>query len=277
MKKTACASLLAGIGLAGSVLSAPVFAASTEMVERDGHKIAFHVTPGHLPVIVLDAGGGLDSSYWDAFLPELAKKTGAKIITYDRPGFGASDDVPGPWSLESATADLERGLEKLGADHDVILVSHSIAGEIATSLTRAHPGWFKGAVLVDANVPPFFTDEEVARAMKIYEPMIAKIKTAPPSPQTRQLLAVSDSYVETSRAFHAMSWPSSVPVEVIVSEKTPLETPEDAQAWRDAEAAFAKGAPNRKLIVAERSSHDVVHDRPDVIFKAIGAVAGKTP
>lgn len=275
MRKGTYISLLASFGLVTSLVSAPAFAASTEMVERVGRKIAFHVTPGHLPVIVLDAGGGLDSSYWDSIVPELAKRTGAKIITYDRPGFGASDEVPGPWSLESATADLERGLEKLGADHDVILVSHSIAGEIATSLTRSHPWWFKGAVLVDANVPPFFTDPEIARANQLYEPLVAQLKAAPPTPQTKQLLAVSESFVATSRAFHAMTWPASVPVQVIVSEKTPFDTPEDAKAWREAEAEFAKSAPNRKLIIADHSSHDVAHDRPDIILQAVEAAIGK--
>src|SRR3954462_9259258 len=79
---------------------------ATHLIDVDGHKIAFHVTPGHDPTIVLDAGGGSDSSYWDTFVPELAKRTGSKIITYDRAGFGSSDDVSGNWNVHSATRDL---------------------------------------------------------------------------------------------------------------------------------------------------------------------------
>src|SRR5271170_4318106 len=106
----------------------------TQMIPRDGHNIAFHILQGSPPVIVLDGGGGLDSSYWNALVPELAKRTGCKIITYDRAGFGGSHEVPGPWSVLSATDDQANGLQKLGATHNVILVSHSIAGEIATYL-----------------------------------------------------------------------------------------------------------------------------------------------
>jgi hypothetical protein len=37
---------------------APSSTASTlHMITNQGHRLAFHVTPGHLPAIVLDAGG----------------------------------------------------------------------------------------------------------------------------------------------------------------------------------------------------------------------------
>ena len=119
------------------------------------HRLAFHVTPGHLPAIVLDAGGGLDSSYWAKLVPQLAKDTGSEVITYDRAGIGASDEVPGPWKVQDAVSDLAAGLRALGATHDVVLVSHSLAGEIATYFVRDNPGWVSGAVLVDASLPVF--------------------------------------------------------------------------------------------------------------------------
>ena len=260
-----------------SALAQPARPATTQLIDVDGHKIAFHVTPGHEPAIVLDAGGGLDSSYWDTFVPELARRTGSKIITYDRAGFGKSDDVSGDWNVHSATRDLEVGLEKLHATHRVILVSQSLAGEIATYLVGQHPDWFIGAVLVDANVPDYFTDEAIARGQAIYAPILAQIRAAAPTKSGRQLLALSGSFVATSRAFHAVTWPASVPAIVIVSEKTPFEDPADAQWWRDSHAQFAKRAPNRQLVEAVGSSHDVVHDRPEVILKAISAIAAGAP
>jgi pimeloyl-ACP methyl ester carboxylesterase len=258
-------------------LAEPTPTVATQLIDVDGHKIAFHVTPGHDPIIVLDPGGGLDATYWDTIVPELAKRTGSEIITYDRSGFGTSDDVSGAWNVHSATRDLAVGLEKLHATHRVILVSHSIAGEIATYLVGQHPKWFAGAVLVDANVPDYFTDTAIARGQAIYAPMLAAIKAAPPSKEGRQLLAVADSFVETSRAFHRATWPTSVPVIVIVSEKTPFDDPADAQWWKDAHAQFAKRAPNRRLVDAAGSSHDVAHDRPDVILSAISDIAAGSP
>jgi pimeloyl-ACP methyl ester carboxylesterase len=250
-------------------------AAATQMIARAGHKIAFHIQQGALPVIVLDAGGGLDSTYWNTLVPELAKRTGCQIITYDRAGFGGSEEVAGAWNVQSATDDLANGLEKLGATHNVILVSHSLAGEIATYLTRQHPQWISGAVLVDANVPEVFTDDFIDRMSAIYAPIIAATKSAPPSQAGRQLLALSLSFRQTSQAFHRVTWPSPVPAIVIVAEQTPFEAPADKRWWRDAHQQFVDGANNRKLVVADSSSHDVAHDRPDVIIQAVAElVAG---
>jgi pimeloyl-ACP methyl ester carboxylesterase len=246
------------------------------LITSQGHKLAFHVTPGHLPAIVLDAGGGLDSSYWNSIVPVLAKNTGAEVITYDREGMGASDPVPGPWEAQNAVSDLETGLTDLGAAHDVILVSHSEAGEIATYITGQHPGQFAGAVLVDASVPQFSTDTEIARVAAATQAQVKAIQALKPASVTkadRQLLAVAAGYVADQRAYHQVTWPTSVPATVIVSSQTPFPTSApDAQAWRTAQAEFAKAAPNRQLVTAAHSSHDIPLDRPDIVEAQIEAM-----
>ena len=244
------------------------------MIDHDGHRLAFHVTPGRLPAIVLDAGGGLDSSYWKDLVPRLAAATGSEIITYDRAGLGDSDEVPGPWDVKSAVDDLETGLRELGVTKDVILVSHSQAGEVATCFTRANPDTVSGAVLVDANLPEFFTDEEIARVVAATTPQVDAAKAGPSTKESRQLIATAESYVPVHRAYHQVSWPGGVPATVIVSEQTPFaQSPEDAQRWRDAAAAFAKAGPDRTLVTADGSSHDVPIDRPDLVLHEIEKMA----
>src|SRR5690349_14304614 len=104
------------------------------MVDHDGHRLAFHVTAGDLPAIVLDAGGGEDSTQWTAIVAKLHAETKSEIITYDRAGVGDSEAVPGPWDPQAAAGDLEAGLHELGVTKDVVLVAHSQAGEVATYL-----------------------------------------------------------------------------------------------------------------------------------------------
>ncbi|MCQ8193944.1 alpha/beta fold hydrolase [Streptomyces rugosispiralis] len=247
-------------------------AAKTElhMVENDGHRLAFHVTDGSGPVIVLDAGGGEDSSYWKDIVPKVRTATGAKIITYDRAGLGHSETVAGPWQVESAVSDLKTGLHKLGVTKDVILVSHSQAGEIATYLTKENPGLVSGSVLVDASLPPLYTDEEIARIVAANQPAVDAAKKDPSKPQNRQLISTAESYTPMHKAYHHISWPDTVPTTVIVSEKTPFDgSPEDAQRWRDAAATFVRQGPDRTLITAKRSSHDVPKDRPALVLKEI--------
>lgn len=241
------------------------------MIANGDHKLAFNVIPGADPVVVLDAGGGNDSSYWTSFALDLAERTGLKVITYDRAGMGESDAVTGPWDLEAATEDLAAGLRELGTTRNVILVSHSIAGEIATFLTIQHPSWFRGVVLVDANVPDFYTDDMVGALNGEFAPVVASLQGAPSTPASRQLVAVAESFVEVSQAFHKAVWPASVPVVVVAAGQTPFGGEGAvADAWRAAHQSFVAGAPNRKYVTAAKSAHEtMVTDSPDIIRQAI--------
>lgn len=272
-------------GPAGPAASAPAAsapaasapAAGLHMIANNGHRLAFHVTPGHSPTLVLDAGGGEDSSYWDALVTQLSKATGSQIITYDRAGLGASDEVNGPWNPVAAASDLQAGLRELGVTRDVVLVSHSQAGEVATYFARTNPGVLSGAVLIDANLPQFFTDPEITRLVALTEPQIEAVKKAPSSKANRQLIATAEDFAPTHRAYHEVSWPDSVPAIVIVSEKTPFDgSPLDAQRWRDAAAAFVAAGPGRTLVTAQGSSHDVPKDKPALVIQEIERMAATT-
>jgi pimeloyl-ACP methyl ester carboxylesterase len=130
------------------------------MVDNGGHRLAVYVTPGTRPAVVLDSGGGEDHTEWKDIVPKLHAATGSEIITYDRAGMGASDEVPGPWKVQNAVSDMEAILRQLGVTK-AVLVSHSQAGEIATYFARKHPKVVTGAVLVDASLPQFYTDAEI--------------------------------------------------------------------------------------------------------------------
>jgi pimeloyl-ACP methyl ester carboxylesterase len=174
--------------------------------------------------------------------------------------------------MEDAVTDLESGLTQLGLTHDIVLIRHSYAGAIATYFVMRHPDWVSGAVLVDTNVPEFFTDEEVAHMWPIIQPMVAEEAAAHPSKQTRTQKAITDAYVENSHAFHKAAWPDSIPFTVIVSERTPFPPGMtfDTELWIQAHKDFAGKSPNRKFIFAKDRSHDIAHDRPELIVEAAG-------
>ena len=248
--------------------------AGLHMIPNGGHQLAFYVTPGHLPAIVLDAGGGNGASSWNKVAPVLAKQTGSEIITYDRSGEGKSTAVPGPWIAQHAVADLHAGLTALGVGDHIVLVSHSLAAEIATYYVRKYPGDIDGAVLVDASLPTFYTNSEVARIVAATTPLIAEAKKAPSTQATRQLLAEAVNYGPVHSAYHTLTWPQSVPATVIVSADTPY-TGADADWWRQAAATFVKDAPNRRYVTALKSSHDIEIDRPDVIITEVETMIKK--
>jgi pimeloyl-ACP methyl ester carboxylesterase len=237
----------------------------------NGRHVAFNVMPGRLPVLVLDAGGGNDSSYWDAIIPALVKRTGSAIISYDRAGLGASDAATPPFRMDDAVNDLETGLRQIGATHDLVLIPHSFAGEVATYLAIRHPDWIKGAILVDTNVPQFFSDAETRHMDEQIQPFVAQmVKNS--DKRSRTLVAVAKEYIPVSEAFHKAAWPAAIPCSVIVSESTPFppQMQSDRDAWTLAHIAFTSAAPNRQLILAKGSSHDIAHDQPGIIVNAAG-------
>jgi pimeloyl-ACP methyl ester carboxylesterase len=256
-----------------STLAAPARAvaphARQSMVAADGHRLEFYITPGHLPAIVLNAGGGLDLSVWAKVAPELARGTGSEIITYDRSGEGKSPEVAGPFTAQGAAAELHAGLEKLGVNGDVVLVSHSLAGEIAVHFVRSYPGEVAGAVLVDASLPQFYTRRETARIVAATKPVIAHLKREPLTKSSRQLIALSHHYGPIHLAYHKLTWPKTTPAIVLESSTTPHTAALDARRWRAAQREFAHAARNRRLVVAPDSTHDIPDSRPSAVIRQV--------
>jgi pimeloyl-ACP methyl ester carboxylesterase len=183
---------------------------------------------------------------------------------------GDSDEVKGAWDVHAAVSDLQAGLRELGVTEKVVLVSHSQAGEVATYLVNESPELVSGAVLVDASLPEFSTDEQIARVVAATTPQIEELKKQPSTKESRQLIATAQNYGPAHHAYHQVTWPSSVPAVVIVSEKTPFDgSPQDAQHWRDAAAAFVEAGPGRTLVTAEGSSHEIPQDKPELVIDQV--------
>jgi len=89
--------LLATLGLAlCTTLAHAAPQSHTRTVLSQGRKILVRVIPGRAPAVVLDAGGGEDSTYWSDLAPKLAAATGSEIVSYDRAGVGVRPDHPIP-------------------------------------------------------------------------------------------------------------------------------------------------------------------------------------
>lgn len=242
-----------------------------ETVHRDGHDLATYLTAGTTGTIVLDAGGGHDASYWNDIVPALVEQTGAAIVTYDRSGVGKSEEVPGAFDPSAAGEDLAAIIESLDIpDGPVVLVGHSIAGEVAHALVTTAPDLIDGAVLVDANLPPFFTPEQIARLLEVNAAYVEELRAGPSTPESRQFLAAAENWGPVHTAFHAMTWPQSIPVTVIVSDETPFPAgTEEVTNWRNAAEEFVAQANNRSLVTAKGTSHDVPLDDPELVQEQI--------
>jgi pimeloyl-ACP methyl ester carboxylesterase len=104
----------------------------------DGRALAFDLRgPAHAPVVVLlPAAPG--SRRFDPD-PAATAAAGVRLVTVDRPGYGASDPYPAGAvpTLDGVAADVAHGLEQLGlldAPGGVALAGWSAGGRVALSL-----------------------------------------------------------------------------------------------------------------------------------------------
>ena len=268
--------MIAGVLCALVLLGQEANPVQDAKVDVGGYKLQFHIVPGKSPTIVFESGGGNDSSAWRQIVPAVASRTGARLITYDRAGYGQSDPAPGPYSITQEVEALERGLKQLQVDTDLIVVAHSYGGFLATLFAARNSSTVKGLVLIDANLAPFFTDAVVKQLTVLQHGVLEQAKKENPrtGASIERLLA---AFPETVRMMREVTFPPTMRVTDIVSEKPLVPRPNEeigpgGAAWLRAHQEFDKAAPNRRGLVAKDSGHIVMRDRPDLVVDEIAAM-----
>ena len=208
----------------------------------------------------------MDATAWNPVLASIYAETGAELITFDRAGFGDSDEDTRPPTVQHEVDDLRAGLSALGTNRNMVLVAHSFGGEVATAFVNQNPGWVARAVLVDASIPSFFTDDETRKIVATFPKEMPQTDK-----QSRTMVAFFNAFPTMQHGFHAMRWPDDVPTTVIVSEHPPLATPMENAAWTQDHLDFAHAAANRSVMIAKGSGHIVMTDRPDLVSQAVTA------
>jgi pimeloyl-ACP methyl ester carboxylesterase len=124
----------------------------------DGERELFITCAGSgSPVILMEAGGGDESTAWSPIMMNLAEHT--MVCAYDRAGTGRSDPAPNePRAASDVQDDLDALMEAAGIEPPYLLVGQSFGG--ATTLFHAmqHPERVAGMVIVDSDWPT--TDPE---------------------------------------------------------------------------------------------------------------------
>ncbi len=96
------------------------------------------------PTLVLIHGFGDHLMTWRAVFDQLA--TGRQVLAFDLPGFGASEKPAGRYTLD-AMADRVRSLLR-HIQGPVVLVGHSMGGEIALATAIAEPDRVVALILI---------------------------------------------------------------------------------------------------------------------------------
>ena len=109
------------------------------------------------PVILLEAGGGDESTAWAQIMPDLAEHT--MVCAYDRAGTGRSDPAPDePRTASDVQADLDALLEAAEIEPPYLLVGQSFGGDATLYHAMQDSENVAGMVIVDSDWPS--TDPE---------------------------------------------------------------------------------------------------------------------
>ncbi len=242
------------------------------LVDVGGYRLHFRVYPGSEPAVLLELGGGADASYWNDLAPALARETGATIITYDRTGYGESDLPDTPYNIRQEVAGLWRGLEKLGLTKSLILLGHSYGGMLIVVMANEQPDAISGLVFLDAMNVEFIHAIGGAQALIDHPLSQHPFDRAQPDKLTkpqRAALRVEAGLPDTVAHLETLSIPHHIPVRVITADIPWWPKPEENQAWRESHEHLAASVKDGKLIVAERSTHLVPDEQPEIIVETV--------
>jgi pimeloyl-ACP methyl ester carboxylesterase len=105
------------------------------------------------PVVVFESGLGTPMDNWDRVLTGVSAL--APIVTYDRPGIGASEPDNEMPTIKNVSDKLIKILNYLGIAPPYILVGHSLGGAYVRGFAIYYPDLLAGLVIID---PADFTE-----------------------------------------------------------------------------------------------------------------------
>lgn len=173
MRRPLSAMLAAGLFLVASTADAKP-RPDIRFAQADGRKVAYTVIGQAGPTVVFIAGLGDDLNASRAVARRLSAN--ARVIVYDRAGYGDSDAAPASLDGRRIVAELDAVLDAAGGSGRVVVVGHSIGGQMAELYAAARPERVAGLVLDDSR-PADFT----ARCLAA----LPRAQCVPPVPLTK--------------------------------------------------------------------------------------------
>ena len=106
-----------------------------------------------------------------------------------------------------------------------------------------------------------------------YQLMELPADTLPPPPELPKThkagIRQSGAFPVTLEIVRRATIPRELPMIVVTAGKSWWSKEETNAAWRAAHELLVADAPNRKLLVAEESGHDIPREQPNIVIAAI--------
>lgn len=261
-----------------------------DRIAVNGHQLHVHImgdAPVTRPTVVLEAGVGTNSLDWQLVQPHIAEF--ARVVAYDRAGYGWSDAGDDPRTPEAIVADLHTLLQRADVSPPFILVGHSFGGIYARQFLATYPDQVVGLILVDSSHPDAIIEQDTAAELErlkgvarfkrvglmrlVFPRMMHRADYLPELAKTKYLkfmLLDSDNVIREAREmFKGVDLPEAVDVPLtVISRKTDDDSTDD-QKWADYQTRLLALAPDARHKISERYSHYLALADPDIVVEAV--------
>ena len=185
-------------------------------VSSDGVSIAYEDHGSGSPAVVLVHGWSCDRTYWQDQIAALSSSN--RVVAVDLGGHGESGVNRDDWTIESFGRDVAAVANALGLD-EMVLVGHSMGGDVVVEAARNLPGRVNGLVWIDTykQLGSPRTAEEVA---EIVAPFRADFVTTTTNLVSGMFSPTADSALVARVAADMASAPPEIAAEALESSFT---------------------------------------------------------
>ncbi len=106
--------------------------------------------------MVFIAGSGTPCAFTDFYGLQEHFSKDYLTVSFDHAGSGFSSKTEEPRTIENLTAELERLIDSVASEKEVILVSHSLGSLEAIAYAKKHPERVKCIIFLDGGSPEYY-------------------------------------------------------------------------------------------------------------------------
>lgn len=266
-------------------------------VEVNGRSVYVEESGHGTDWVVFEAGSGQGRTCWDAVLPLLADR--ARLVAYDRAGFGRSGRTREQLGIDDMAADLVALVKTVVPESSpLVLVAHSMGGLVARCAAGRLGPRLGGLLLLDPTpeTAPVYdsfdqTARKVDRSLALGQALIwfrpvarlasGNVRRVFP-PDTYKVMLAEDftpaGIAQTRKEFkavaaaihHFRAKPPALPTcpTVVLSATRPLRRPGNQQLIAEQQRRWCETLPDGRFEQVD-SSHFIQGEQPEIVADRI--------
>lgn len=271
------------------LLDTNLYAQDESIIEKDINiglqQMHYCIIGSGSPTLVLDVGIGNTYRDWLPFLKRVTQKV--RIFCYDRAGYGQSKIGTMPRDCKTEADELKILLDKANIKGPYILLGHSLGALNMQMFASKHKEDISGILLLDPPPLEWISGKGFPQMRKLADNTtenFSKLSEGLKNSNNENDKQKSDffktlasehrnMFSNSAKQMNAITSFGKIPLIVIASGKANTQMGENAEEfqkfWNNQCKELTSKSKNGKYILAAESGHQIQHDDPEIVLKAI--------